>query len=59
MPYLVPIGPKTLANFDVVKRGAVYDQETRPDALNAKNRRRQPRVSRLWTKEPSSKGDSE
>ncbi len=52
MPYLVPIAPRTIANYDVVLRGQVYSQEQRPDALGTKDRRRQPAVSRAWTKEP-------
>ena len=52
MPYMVPIGPKTLANFDVVFRGQVYQQEHRPDELNTKDSTRQPKISRQWTKKP-------
>ena len=52
MPYMVPIGPKTIANYDVVIRGQVYNQEKRPDELNTKDSRRQPTISRKWTKEP-------
>ncbi len=59
MPYMVPIGPKTIANFDVVLRGPVFSQETRPDALNTKDRQRQPRISRLWKKKPPAEGDYE
>lgn len=55
MPYMVPIGPRTIANFDVVLRGEVYDQESRPDALNTKERQRQPAVSRLWKKKPDAR----
>ncbi len=51
MPYLVPVAPKTQAGFDVVIRGPVYRQENRPDALNSKDRKRQPHISRPWTKQ--------
>lgn len=55
MPYMVPIGPRTIANFDVVLRGEVYEQESRPDALNTKERQRQPAISRLWKKKPDAR----
>jgi len=57
MPYLVPIAPRTIANYDVVIRGQVYRQEERPDALGTKDRRRQPTVSRIWTKKPPEGGE--
>lgn len=57
MPYMTPIGPRTIANYDLVIRGQVFSMEHRPDELNAKDNRRQPTVSRRWTKEPSKKGD--
>jgi spore germination protein KA len=60
MPYLVPVAPKTQAGFDVVIRGPVYRQETRPDALNSKDRKRQPHISRPWTKQqPAGKEEDE
>lgn len=51
MPYMTPVGPRTVANYDVVMRGQVFNQESRPDELNTKDSRRQPSVSRTWTKE--------
>lgn len=48
MPYMDPIGPKTTANYDVVIRGQGFDQDRRPDALNTKDSRRQPGISRPW-----------
>lgn len=58
MPYLAPLGPKTIAGYDVVIRGQVYNQETRPDELNTKDRRRQPAVSRKWVNQsPDTGGD--
>ncbi len=50
VPYLAPIGPKTVANLDVVIRGPVYNQERRPDSLNTKDMYRQPKISRKWTR---------
>ena len=53
MPYLVPVAPKTLPGFDTVIRGPVYRQEASPDALNIiKDQKRQPQLSRPWTKQP-------
>ncbi|MDD4599554.1 MAG: spore germination protein [Negativicutes bacterium] len=52
MPYMVPIGPKTKPGFDTVLRGPVFRQEMRPDALNTRNQRRQPHISRKWITEP-------
>lgn len=58
VPYLAPVGPRNEANYDVVTRGQVFDQEARPDELGAKDRRRQPKVSRRWTMErPAGKGE--
>lgn len=57
VPYMVPVAPKVKANLDVVVRGPVYSQEERPDALNTKDRYRQPRISRRWLKEKSAGED--
>lgn len=60
MPYLVPIGPKTTAGFDIVRRGPVFRQEHRPDALNTQDARRQPHISRKWIKDqPVGRGNEE
>lgn len=59
MPYLAPVSPRAIANYDVVLRGQVYRQELRPDALGARDPRRQPAISRLWTKKPPEGGDQE
>ncbi len=56
MPYLAPLGPKTIAGYDVVIRGPVYNQENRPDELNTKDSRRQPAVSRKWINQSPDKG---
>jgi spore germination protein KA len=55
VPYLVPIGPKTIANFDVIARGSVFQMESRPDELNTQDPTRQPAISRSWTQEISIK----
>ena len=60
LPYLVPIGPKTMPGFDIVRRGSVFRQEMRPDELNTKDQRRQPHISRKWiTEPPVGKGDEQ
>ena len=56
MPYLIPQGPRTTANSDVVVRGPVYAQRQRPDALNTRDRQRQPEDSRRWKKAPPETG---
>ncbi|HWR05772.1 spore germination protein [Sporomusa sp.] len=56
VPYMVPLGPKTIAGYDVVIRGQVYNQENRPDELNTKDSRRQPTISRKWKKNPPASG---
>lgn len=56
MPYLTPVAPKTIPGFDVVRRGPVFRQEHRPDALNTKDSRRQPHISRKWiTEQPAAR----
>lgn len=51
VPLLVPFGPKTSGGSgDELSRAPLWKQEERPDYLNTKDRRKQPRISRLWTK---------
>ncbi len=57
VPLLVPKGPKTKTESDVVLRGPVWSMEERPDYLDTLNRRRQPRISRKWTVESEKRGD--
>lgn len=59
MPYMSPITPRSIAGYDVVLRGQVYNQELRPDALNTKDPRRQPTISRLWKQKPPEKGGNQ
>ncbi|MDR3561923.1 MAG: spore germination protein [Negativicutes bacterium] len=56
MPYMSPITPRSIAGYDVVIRGQVYNQEWRPDALNTKDERRQPTISRIWKRKPPKQG---
>lgn len=46
-----PISPKTRHSFDVFIRWPVWKQEMRPDYINTLNERRQPKISKKWTKE--------
>lgn len=57
MPYLSPISPKSMGGLDIFIRGAVFRQESRPDALNTKDSTRQPHISRGWTKAAPQEGD--
>ncbi|MEN6412046.1 MAG: spore germination protein [Veillonellales bacterium] len=57
VPYMTPIGPKTNAGLDAVIRGPVFQQEFRPDELNAQDERRQPRISRQWIKRHGERGN--
>jgi len=58
VPYLTPIGPKTIPGLDVVIRGPVYRQEMRPDELNTLDQRRQPPISRKWAKKQPDGGNT-
>lgn len=48
VPFLAPVAPVTMASPDVLRRGPVWKQERRPDALDPLRSRRQPRISRGW-----------
>ncbi|MDP4089180.1 MAG: spore germination protein [Bacillota bacterium] len=51
VPYLTPIAPKIRKSRDLLRRGAVWRQEFRPDYVNPLDVRRQPDISRQWTVE--------
>jgi spore germination protein KA len=59
VPYMAPVGPKTIADSDVILRGKVFLRDNRPDELNAQDSTRQPPVSQLWEQEPPVKKESE
>jgi spore germination protein KA len=59
MPYMSPIAPRSIANYDLVIRGQVFSMEQRPDELNTKDDQRQPTVSRTWKLEFPKKGDKQ
>jgi len=50
VPYMSPVSPKTIAGYDVVLRGPIFQQKGRPEVLNVKDQRRQPIISRIWEK---------
>ncbi|MDD4238375.1 MAG: spore germination protein [Desulfotomaculaceae bacterium] len=51
VPYLSPVGPRTVGGVDVVYRMPVFFHEKRPDYINPQDITRQPRVSRGWIKD--------
>lgn len=56
VPFLSPIGPKTVANPDIIIRFPLFFQKIRPDYMNTINRRKQGKTVRGWKK---GKGGSE
>jgi spore germination protein KA len=52
VPFLVPIGPRTKTELDVVVRGPVWSMEKRVDYVDPLDIDRQPDVSRGWVKNP-------
>lgn len=57
VPYMAPVGPKTIAGLDVVIRGAVWRRERRPDPLSPLDPYRQADRSRQWEQEPPVGGE--
>lgn len=50
VPFLAPFGPITKGKYsDKLSRKPIWKQENRPDYLNPKDIRRQPKISRGWT----------
>lgn len=58
VPFLAPAAPVNRKNRDYFMRGTAWQQEIRPDYLDPLKRKRQPRVSRGWTKPGGGKGDN-
>lgn len=50
VPFLAPLTPVTRGAPDYLWRGPAWEQEQRPDYLDPLRRRRQPRISRGWTR---------
>jgi spore germination protein KA len=48
VPYMAPIGPRTVGGADVIYRLPVFFHEKRPDYINPQDITRQPQVSRGW-----------
>ena len=57
VPFLAPVAPVTRSAPDYLWRGPAWEQEERPDYLDPLRRRRQPRISRGWTRRRTGKGD--
>ena len=53
VPYLAPVGPRTVGGVDVVYRLPQFFHEKRPDYINPQDITRQPQVSRGWIKDES------
>lgn len=50
VPFLAPIGPKTVTNPDIIIRFPLFLQKIRPDYMNTLNRSKQGEVTRGWKK---------
>ena len=50
-PYFSPIAPKTKRGTDIIIKHPIWKQEMRADFINSQNVRRQPHISRGWTKQ--------
>lgn len=60
VPYMAPFAPRTSGGLaDSFIRSPIWKQETRPDYVNPKDTRRQPRISREWLNEDKEEKDDE
>jgi len=60
VPFLVPFGPVTKGKYaDKLTRKPIWKQEQRPDYLNPKDIKSQPKVSRGWTVKDSNAEDED
>ena len=61
VPFLTPFGPVTKGKYsDKLSRKPIWKQENRPDYLNTKDIKSQPKISRSWTvKNNKSEGEEE
>lgn len=49
VPYFAPVAPRTAGGFtDAIFKSPAWKQEKRPDYINAKKNKMQPRISRKW-----------
>jgi len=52
VPFMAPLGPVTKDGFaDQILRYPIWKQDTRPDYLNVKDVRKQPKISRQWSED--------
>ncbi|MCX7920728.1 MAG: spore germination protein [Clostridia bacterium] len=51
VPYFSPVAPKTSRSADLFIRYPVWNQEYRPDYVNALRKKRQTKISRKWTQQ--------
>ncbi|MDD3652808.1 MAG: spore germination protein [Desulfotomaculaceae bacterium] len=56
VPYLAPIGPRTVPGADVVTRLPLFFHEKRPDYLNPQDITSQPDIARGWLEPPAKDG---
>lgn len=54
VPFFAPIAPRTGPSYDLIVRHPEWNQELRPDYLQTLDVRRQPNVSRKWSRGLSS-----
>lgn len=60
VPFLAPVGPVTKGAYaNIFTRQPIWKQERRPDFLNPKDIKNQPRVSRGWANKDSEGGNGE
>lgn len=56
VPFLAPLGPVTKGELvDQILRAPIWKQEKRPDFLNVKNNKKQPKISRQWEEDAKKK----
>ncbi|HHV29142.1 spore germination protein [Acetivibrio mesophilus] len=57
VPFMAPFGPKTNSGYeDQFFRAPIWKQENRPDFLNTKDTKKQPKISRQWAKSDKKRG---
>ena len=56
VPFLAPVAPVTRKGHDYYLRGAVWQQENRPDYIDPLKKRRQPKISRHWLRQGNGEG---
>lgn len=60
VPFLVPFGPRTKGSYsDKLSRKPIWKQDSRPDYLNTKDIKSQPKISRSWTVKNNASEDDE